>query len=89
LLTFGKGFPGMLVLQVTCRVLNVDDNHCFEEEEVKTSPSVSAAPLGSDPSGPVHPSVGEERNRSKSGDNTWTRHCFHSSNSYENLVMVV
>lgn len=68
LLTFSEAFPGTLVLQVMGQVLYIDSNHCFEEEEkVKTGPSASAAPVGSDLSGPAHLPLREERNQSKSG----------------------
>lgn len=52
------------------RELDMDNNDCFEEEEVKTSPSAGAVPLGSDLSGSAHLSLGEERNQSKSAANT-------------------
>lgn len=71
------------------RVLDMDNNHCFEEDEVKTSTSAGAVPLGSDLSGSAHLSLGEERNQNKSAANTWIRDSFHSSNSYENLVTVI
>lgn len=52
------------MLQVMGQILDMGGNHCLEEE-VKTGPSASAAPIGSDLSGPAH--LGEERNQSKSG----------------------
>lgn len=64
LLTFSEAIPGTLVLQVMGQVLDMGGDHCLEEE-VKTGPSASAAPIGSDLSGPAH--LGEERNQSKSG----------------------
>lgn len=54
------------MLQVMGQVLDMGGDHCLEEE-VKTGPSASAAPIGSDLSGPAHLSLGEERNQSKSG----------------------